>query len=228
MADGDPASLPLPELCQRCRQETDRYKRGDTADGSFCMEIFRRAIAQHDQACWTELYSIYHDQALSWSRRAGARPNADREELLTRAWAKFWRYFTEDKFNGARTVAQVLAYLRMCISTSVVDLVRDEPPQMSLDGDLAPPADVPGPDEDIPASAHIAEFWRIIRRHLLDEKERALVYMKYVLEMRPAEISLHRPDLFPTPADVYRVGRNILDRLRRSPDMRRFYEDDQE
>jgi DNA-directed RNA polymerase specialized sigma24 family protein len=228
MADGDPASLPLPELCRLCRHETDRYKRGDAADGRFCMEIFRRAIYEKSELCWTELYDIYHDQALSWCRRAGARPSTDRDELLTRAWAKFWRYFTPAKFDEARTVARVLAYLRMCIYTSVVDMVRDTPPQLSLDADLAPPAAVPGPDDDIPAAAHIADFWRLIRGHLLDERERALVYMKYVLEMRPAEISLQRPDLFPTPADVYRIGRNILDRLRRSPDMRRYYENDQE
>ncbi|CAA9541297.1 MAG: hypothetical protein AVDCRST_MAG88-32, partial [uncultured Thermomicrobiales bacterium] len=42
------------------------------------------------------------------------------------------------------------------------------------------------------------------------------------LELKPSEVHARYPDRFASVADVYRIKRNLLDRLRRSPEIRRF------
>ena len=64
----------------------------------------------------------------------------------------------------------------------------------------------------------------LIDSHLSSEEERALIYLKYELGLKSAEVQGRRPDLFPTVNDVYRVTRNLLDRLRRSPRLRECFE----
>jgi hypothetical protein len=59
-------------------------------------------------------------------------------------------------------------------------------------------------------------FWCLIEEHLRDVRDRLLVHLTYELGLRPAEIQERHPDQFPSVRDVYRITRNILDRLRRS------------
>jgi DNA-directed RNA polymerase specialized sigma24 family protein len=225
MANDPLAALPRDDLCRRCREETEHYRRARPVDGRFCLEIFRRAIVEHDQACWSELYDIYHDQALMWCRRAGAGQHADHEEIITEAWTRFWRYFTTTKLEEATGIAGVLTYLRSCIFTVVIDQRRRQVETTPLDPTLMPPDTVPGPDEALAAAAAVSEFWRTVHQHLHDERERVLMHMKYILLLRSAEIQHRYPALFPTVDDVYRITRNVLDRLRRSPAIRRFVEE---
>ena len=53
-----------------------------------------------------------------------------------------------------------------------------------------------------------------------DEAERLVVYLSFVLDLKPAAIHGRHPGRFGSMADVYRVKRNALDRLRRSPEIR--------
>ena len=62
-------------------------------------------------------------------------------------------------------------------------------------------------------------FWRVINHRLADEKEQAVVYGSFVLAMKPAELHLRYPHLFSDVKDVYRTKQNVLERLRRDPEL---------
>ena len=53
----------------------------------------------------------------------------------------------------------------------------------------------------------------------------AVTILCLALGMRPAEIHARYPERFPTAAAIYRVKRTLLDRLGRSPDVRRFLDE---
>ena len=57
---------------------------------------------------------------------------------------------------------------------------------------------------------------------LLDQAERLVARLCLVLDLKPREVYERHPDRFADVADVYRVKRNLLERLRRSPAIRRF------
>jgi hypothetical protein len=48
------------------------------------------------------------------------------------------------------------------------------------------------------------------------EDERLLLYLTYVQDMQPREITALHRQRFPTVDDVYRIKRNVLERLRRN------------
>ncbi len=79
-------------------------------------------------------------------------------------------------------------------------------------------------DAEAVAAGEVAvqELRRAIDAELHDEAERLVAHLCLVLDLKPREVSARHPDRFADVADVYRVKRNLLERLRRSPAIRRF------
>ena len=59
-------------------------------------------------------------------------------------------------------------------------------------------------------------LWQVIQEELNGEDERVLIYLAYVQGMKSSEISNQHNGLFPSVEDVYRIKRNVLERLRRN------------
>jgi hypothetical protein len=49
-----------------------------------------------------------------------------------------------------------------------------------------------------------------------------VAYLSFTRELKPSEIFGRHPRLYASVADVYRIKRNLIERLRRSPDVRAF------
>jgi hypothetical protein len=81
--------------------------------------------------------------------------------------------------------------------------------------------EVGDPAEDVVATLSAQGLWQAIAGELKNEGERVLVYCAYVAQMKPAEITAAHPRLFPSADDVYRVKRNVLERLRRNTSLLR-------
>ena len=219
--DPPPASLPTAELCRRCREETGRYRRHEPSDDHFCFELIRRAVVLRDEQCWEELYAVYRDYVVSWCRKSGAESSmTEIDELVTLTWEKFWHSYTPEKLQHASGAAAVLGYLKMCARSVVLDQARGRSRNIPLDeGAHEQPDTAPTPSEHHAGRAVRQEFWAMIDRHLHDERERILVHLRYELGLKPSEVYARHPELFPTIQDVYRVIRNVIDRLRRSKDL---------
>lgn len=227
MMDGEdpPASLSLAVVCRRCREEIARYRRGEPHDERFCLELFRRAVAEHDENCWQELQSVYRDQVLSWCRRSAQGPETDIEELAALTWEKFWQHFTAEKLSASNGSAAVLLYLKMCARSAAVDVGRARGSARSLDEAPAEIADSGRlPAEEYARKAAFAQFWAMVNEVLRDQREAILVHLTYELGLKPAEIQAQRPDLFPSIKEVYQLTRNLLDRLRRNRELREWFE----
>jgi DNA-directed RNA polymerase specialized sigma24 family protein len=217
-----PVALPADDLCRRCREETARYRRGDAHDDRYCFEMIARAIRDRDERCWTEVYALFSEQVLAWCRRA-AGDQDDPEELLALTWEKFLRGYTPAKLAAASGVAAALQYLKMCARSVAIDRARARRVEQPLDAaaDIAP-----GSVEQDSAAVEQADLWRLVAGHLHDDRERLVVRLTYVEGLKPAEVQAAAPELFPDVREVYRVTRNILDRLRRSTAMHEWRESD--
>jgi hypothetical protein len=66
------------------------------------------------------------------------------------------------------------------------------------------------------------ELWQVIAEEVPDETERLVVYWSFALGLKPGEIHERSPERYPSVADVYRIKRNVLDRLRRSQRLRQL------
>jgi DNA-directed RNA polymerase specialized sigma24 family protein len=222
-----PEMLPVASLCRLCREQTARFRRGEEHDDRFCFEVVRRSIVQRDDDCWAELHAIYHDLVLSWCRASGGSLGLDPEELVASTWVKFWRSYTPDKLALAPGTSAVLAYLKMCAHSVTVDEARSRRALVPLDeSHPLEHEEEASPGDLFAIEAARVDLWKIIDGHLRDERERVLMHLAYELRLKSAEVQRARPDLFPTVADVYRISRNILDRLKRSRELRGWIEED--
>lgn len=219
--------LSVAELCRRCQDENARYRRGLPAGDRYCLEVIRRAVVERDETCWRELHQIYHPQVVAWCRRGGAGGSPEAEELASIAWQKFWRNFTAEKLGAAAGSSAVLRYLKMCARSAAIDALRAASAPLHLDELSGAPVD----QTDAPAEAQVnaesrARFWQIVNAVLRNERERVLLSLMYDVGLKASEIQARRPDLFPEIGQVYRLTRNILDRLSRSVELRRWREEE--
>jgi RNA polymerase sigma factor (sigma-70 family) len=212
-----PRDLGIAPLCDRCRAETERYRRGEAHDDRYCYELIRRAIELRDDHCWRELIAIYRDLVLSWCRRSGGA-DGDIEELAAVAWEKFWRNYTPAKLTDANgSAAAPLGYLKACARSAVLDEGRRRARLQAHE--LADPESVHAFEAAAEMEIDHADgdaFWSLIDGHLRDERERLIVRLSYEIGLTPADIYARHGERFADVREVYKIKRNILDRLRRS------------
>lgn len=213
-------ALPAAAVCDRCREETARFRRREPHDDRYCFDMIRRAITERDQRCWEAMIAIYRDHVAGWCRRSGAA-EADIDDLIADTWERFWHSYTPERLaNAGRSTAAVLTYLKLCARSVVLDEIRRHERTLHY---ASSGQDTAGASADTSAplveAADQAAFWRLIEHHLRGDHERLLMHLHYEIDLTPAEIHRRHPEAFPAITDVYKAHRNILDRLRRSREL---------
>lgn len=218
----DLRALGVSSLAHRCAQETERFFNREAYDPAFCFELFRRAIVTGDQNAHERLYLQYQPLVASWVER---HPNyhgtgEEVQYFVNRAFEKLWHALTPAKFGRFADLKSLLAYLKMCTHSALIDYSRTHRPSV-IDEELSSEHLAVGLDtsqdleEDAVRQAERAELWRLIDARIDGEKERAVIYGSFVLAMKPAELQTQYANLFVDVKDVYRTKQNIIDRLRR-------------
>jgi hypothetical protein len=211
-------TLTIAELTQRCSEETARYIRREAYAERFCLELFRRAILQRDDAAWAAVYDQYSTIVRRWIR-AGAD---DGEEGVTIAFERFWRAVDAAKFARFSSLSGVLQYLKMCAVTAQLDrarVARASAVEDSLDEDAHDLPSRENVEDAVVDAVDASRFWQTVQHALSDERERLVVYLSYVIGLSPRAICASHGQQFPEVADVYRLKRVVLDRLRRAPEV---------
>lgn len=211
--------LGMPDLAAQSRAEAESFRAGRPHDDRYAIEIFSRAVGQRDEQAWEALYRLYHEHVVSWCRRNGATDD-NLDELVNATWAKFWQHYTTEKLASAGTLAGILTYLRMCARSVTLDEERSRIRTSELDTARDVPDEQPAAEDRLAGREQAEALLQRVAGHLRDERERVLFVLTYQTGLRPAEIQRRRPDLFADVAEVYRLTRNILDRLRRDPAFR--------
>ena len=208
--------LTVPELARLCAAEMERYRRREPHADRFGFELFRRAVVERSDTAWAALYAQYAETVRWW---LNLTPDED-DELVTLTFERFWRAMDADKFSSFSGLGGVLAYVKNCARTARLDHVRAvsvRAHEESLDdaADLLPACD----DTEGLAAAHIdrVAFWRAVRQYLTDEREHAVLYLSYVVGLSPRQIYARHAARFDDVAEVYRLKRAVLTRLRRAP-----------
>lgn len=217
-----PEQLSINELARCCSEETNKFLRQHVSNDRFCLELFRRAIVLRDDGAWTCIYQQYAPLVLTWVSQHpsvvmllgqdGTAP------LVNAAFAKFAQALTPAKMQNFDSLAAILKYLKMCVHSVVADEIRARQARQyeeTLETIEQEPAS-DDPADDVVSALSAQSLWQIIQEELHSEDERVLIYLAYVHGMKPGEISTQHRRLFPTVDDVYRIKRNVLERLRRN------------
>jgi DNA-directed RNA polymerase specialized sigma24 family protein len=228
----DLQTLPLGGIAQRCTRETALFFQRRSHDPRFCYELFRRAFLERNQRAWELIYTEYHALVSGWVERHPAFPTSGEETqyFVNRAFEKMWLALSSDKFTHFPDLKSLLRYLQMCVHSAILDSARtaeQAEPDADIDtvvGDQREPA--AGVDDEALAHVQRQELWQQISLLLHGEKERRVVYGTFALALKPQELCTLYPDTFADADEVYTVKQNVLARLRRSSELRKFLNPD--
>jgi hypothetical protein len=218
--------LPVVELARRCREETLRFLRGEDRDDAFCFEIFQRAVVQRNDDAWEAIVAQYRGIVLAYVSQhsvAAMLHEAD-DYWVNRAFQRFWSAVGADRFGRFPDLPALLKYLKLCVHSVLMDEMRSRRAS-SLNSLEEIPESQPAQnndERDVVGKLAGEQLWAAIVHELQDEAEEKVVYLSFARDMKPSEIVERHPDLFATVADVYRVKRNVIERLRRSSAIRAF------
>lgn len=215
-------SLSLSGIAHRCRQESERYFRGQVNDTAYCYELFRRALVERSDGAWAYLYEQYTPLVAGWvERHSGyAGSGEDIGYFVNRAYEKMWSAIPPAKFARFPDLKSLLRYLQLCVHSVIIDHIRAEE-LVSLE---EPTLIMAGVEEPILDALQYGAFWQEVRHRLHDAREEQLLYYRYGLGFKPRQVCEFFPDEFPDINEVYSLTQNILARLRRDNELHQLFQ----
>jgi hypothetical protein len=220
--------MSLAELADRCVSEINKYSRKEPHDDQYCLEIFRRAMLQSDSNAWEILHRRFSGILLGWVRRHPSRELAYRcdneNNYVDRAFRRLWTRTLRNQELEFNTLAGALRFLHTCLNSDIIDTLRAQ-----LRSDEIPWPEPGFPEEPIAEDTyHTTERWEIIRSFLPNEREQRLAYLLYYCGLKPRQIIERCPQEFSNVQEIFRLTRNIVDRLKRNKDRLRWLLGDEE
>jgi hypothetical protein len=204
------------EPADRCTCKIEHFRSNEIHDDQYYLEMFHRALVNHEPDAWELLQQCFTPLVREWMRNHPQRNLACRYELeenyvantFTRAWQASMRNRLE--FD---TLVAALSYLKLSLQGTILDTLRA----------YAQPREVLWPDADsatyssekpaIKDDYKSSDLWEIIKSLLRDERQRRLAYLLFHCGLKPREIVRCCPDEFREVQEIYRLTRNIMERL---------------
>ena len=218
--------LPIVELIGLCHAEHAGFPAQEPSCEEYGMELMRRAVCERDQGARTAVVAQYHGLVLAWVKEhpAAATVREDEEYWANRAFERFWQAVGPERFGAFPSLAALLRYLKMCAHGVLLDAVRRQAalPSESLSADVDAGVEAPAMADVADGELAARELWRAIGAAAQGAAERRVAYLCLALALKPRDVYARCPDQFASVADVYRVKRNLLTRLCRSPEIEAF------
>jgi len=202
-------TLNVSALVEQCRQEIQAYRRGETSNEAYSLELLRRAIVQGDQAARVGVQQCLGEIVQGWlhchpCREAACRWESE-ENYVALAFERFWQATVQQR-EACRTLARALHYLRASLHGAILDTLRI----------YSRPREVP---MSLLGEPHVAdhtdrsEVWEILQTMLPNEREQRLTYLLYHCGLKPREIMCFYPQEWSDVQEIYRLQHNIIERL---------------
>jgi hypothetical protein len=200
------------------------YRPARTNDDYF--DLFCRAIEQRDEEAWADIAAGYRGQLAAWAVQAGVRLLKDEQaaDIADQALARAWSALTPERFKGFPCLGALLAYLRACVTATVIDYARAQATRARTEQRLEPEATTT-PEQQVLEELERANLWRLISQIVLNEQERIVLRESLVSALPPRDIQARHPDQFADVMAVYRTKRNLLNRLQRNHDLRTLWQE---
>ena len=221
------AATSTSELSRLCRDETTKFIHGEARDDSYCFELFARAIERREPLAWDAIMAQYRGIVLAYVRQHSASSLAGEGDdfWVNRTFQRFWMAVGRDRLGRFTDLPSLLKYLKMCAHSVLLDEIRARRGAQLTPLDDVPPGALRARDMEAEAVGTLsgADLWAAVRRALPDESEWLVAYLSLARDLKPSEIHQRHPDRYASVADVYRVKRNVLERLRRSAEIQAFH-----
>jgi hypothetical protein len=200
-------------LADHYMSEIDKYGHGEPYHDQYGLELIYCALVQRDPLAWEAVKEGLNETMLRWMRSHPLREAACRldseENYVAQATTRFWHATTGNQNVEFQTLAAALQYLRASLNGAILDTLRTY--SRSKEIPLSHP-DEPG--EPLMTNRDQGrEVWENIRSLLPNEREQQLAYLLFHCGLGPREIVRLCPYAFSDVCEIYRLRRNIFERL---------------
>lgn len=220
--DKPPREMTLAELADRCTSEIAKYSRKEEHDDQYCLEIFRRAMVESNSDAWEVLHQRFSSILLGWVRRHPQREAAYRcdneKNYVDRAFRRLWMRTVRNQGLEFTSLAGALRFLHTCLNSDIIDTLRAQLRSEEVQWPEPGFAEEPVAED----TDNDNERWEAIKSLLPNEREQRLAYLLYYCSLKPRQIIQFCPGEFNDVQEIFRLTRNILDRLRRNKDRLRW------
>lgn len=215
------SDLSLATLMEYCIRELQKYRKGEPSDDGYCLEILHRAVVSRDNEAWATLQRLFNDHVRFWLARHAYREAALRHEIeqnyIDDAFRRFWQAVSDQRLTFT-SLAGALRYLRLCLHCAIMDTLRT-----FAHSNIESMPDQGHPEEpQVEDRYHESELWETIRSILPGERERRVAYLHFHCNLKPREIIRYCPGEFRSEEEIYRLKRNIMERILRNIDKIRW------
>jgi DNA-directed RNA polymerase specialized sigma24 family protein len=223
---GDLSELPLHALCTAARRQEQNWAAGLPSDTGAGVELFRRAIVDNDEGAWAAIISLYRPLLQTQAARRAVRELIAEDDgfCVDRAFQRFWQATRAGRMRDLSDLAAILSYLKLCLASVILDEARARRRQPSTSIETVSPEASLRDDPSAVAVGRVArsELWRAVDAELRSDDERLVAQLSFVHGLTPREIRARHPERFADVFAVYRIKRNIVDRLRTSRAVRQL------
>jgi len=177
------------------------------------LQLLRRAIAHSDQDAWAEFQQCLEETVLTWlhehpSREAACRGLSEKHVVI-HAFERFRQAAVQAQI-AFETPAEIRVYLRASLHGVILDTLRTlSQPREVLRPVLGQAGELRIEDQQMDSN----EIWEALQTLLLSARERRLVYLLYHCGLGPREIVRGSPQEWSDVQEIYRLRRNIVERL---------------
>jgi hypothetical protein len=207
-------AMSIPVLAAQCSKEIDNFRRGEQWTDKYGLELLQRAIVQGEQEAWIGLQHCFSGLVYSWLRRHPKREVALRleseENYVAQAFERFWRATILTQRVEFNTLAAALQYLRASLNGVILDTLR----AYARPGEAGEPQAEDNPDS--------SEVWETLQTMLSNERELRLAYLLFHCGLKAREIMRFCPREWSDVSEIYRIRRNIMERLLHNADQLRW------
>jgi hypothetical protein len=210
--------MSLQVLAAQCLRKLDNYRRGEPCTDAYGLELLHRAIIQSDQEAWVWVQHCFGGVVRGWLRHHPKREVACRleseENYVAQAFERFWQATAFNQRVEFRTLAAALQYLRASLNGVILDMLRayTRPGEISLPGP-GEPGEPFGED-----NTENSEVWESLLLILTNPREQRVTYLLFHCGLGPREIIRFCPQEWSDVQEIYRLRRNIMERLLRNVD----------
>ena len=187
------------------------------------LQLFYLAIVERDTDAWARIHERYRLLLIAWARQSSVRLRVSEqfEDIADRAFVRAWSALTPARFQEFSGLAAILAYLRTCVTSVLLDLARAENARQRMLQSLTFSLDA-SPEEIVLNDMDRTALWRMVNGLVESRQDEAILSLSIVLGLPSRNVLALRPHLFRTVDDVYRAKRNLIGRLKRSRELQRW------
>jgi hypothetical protein len=208
-------------VIELCISELQSMRTRATDNCRFTQEVMRRAIVEQTDEGWSMLEQCFSETIRTWVH---SHPSSElalqgdtEENYIAQTFSRF-RYATRSQKGEFATLTAVLSYLHATVGGAIIDTLRF----LSHSYEVPFPESAMANEFTVGESIEIENLWQGLQKLLYDERERRVFYLLYACGLKPRKIVTCWPQEFPDVKEIYRLHKNVVERLTRNNGQLRY------